>query len=264
MPTLEPTLQYKAYELANSTIYTLKIPVSRQFEVTPALSNTVDTVANMARQHGAIAALNGGFFDPETQQSTAYVVLNGKQVADPRQNDHLMHNPDLTPYLSKILNRTEFRQYQCGDRRQFAIARHSDPTPTGCQLINALGGGPQLLPQIAAQQEGFTDYVNGTVIRDALGSQQPNARTAIGLTQDGSLIWVMVAQKPRQTASGMTLQALANFMKTLDVEQAMNLDGGSSSSFYYNGKTFYGKRDETGSLIERPVKSVLLVNVKPK
>jgi exopolysaccharide biosynthesis protein len=42
------------------------------------------------------------------------------------------------------------------------------------------------------------------------------------------------------------LTALADFMKTLGVEKAMNLDGGSSSSFYYDGKTFYGKVDDAG------------------
>jgi exopolysaccharide biosynthesis protein len=57
----------------------------------------------------------------------------------------------------------------------------------------------------------------------------------------------------------MSLQALADFMKTKDVEKAMNLDGGSSSSLYYQGKTFYGKVDEKGNQLRRLVKSVLLV-----
>jgi exopolysaccharide biosynthesis protein len=39
----------------------------------------------------------------------------------------------------------------------------------------------------------------------------------------------------------------------------MNLDGGSSSSFYYEGKTFYGKVDNEGNPLRRPVLSVLLV-----
>jgi exopolysaccharide biosynthesis protein len=47
-------------------------------------------------------------------------------------------------------------------------------------------------------------------------------------------------------------------MKTLGVEKAMNLDGGSSSSLYYKGKTLYGKVDEKGNLVRRSVKSVLL------
>ena len=101
------------------------------------------------------------------------------------------------------------------------------------------------------------DNANG---RDALGSKQPNARTAVGITHDGSIILVMVAQKPSAGAnSGISLPALADFMKTLGVQKAMNLDGGSSSSLYYKGKTFYGKIDLEGNPIKRPVKSVLMV-----
>jgi len=254
-------LEYKSYTLPDSTVHTLKIPVHSRFEVTPAISDTVETSAAIARREGAIAALNGGFFDPENQKSTAYIVLNGKQVADPTQNERLMSNPELTPYLDKILNRSEFRQYQCGDRRQYGIALHRAMIPTGCELVNALGGGSRLLPAITAQEEGFVAYANGTIIRDALGSRQPNARTALGITRDRSILWVMVAQKPKDAASGMTLQALADFMKTLGVEQAMNLDGGSSSSLYYDGKSVYGKVDEAGNPLIRPIKSVLLVKM---
>jgi len=57
----------------------------------------------------------------------------------------------------------------------------------------------------------------------------------------------------------MSLQSLAGFMKTKGVEKAMNLDGGSSSSLYYQGKTFYGKVDDKGNQLRRLVKSVLLV-----
>jgi exopolysaccharide biosynthesis protein len=71
----------------------------------------------------------------------------------------------------------------------------------------------------------------------------------------------MVAQKPEApTTSGMSFQALAAFMKALGVEKAMNLDGGSSSSLYYNGKTLYGKVDDKGNSVRRPVKSVLLIS----
>ncbi|YAG10259.1 hypothetical protein NSTC731_06648 [Nostoc sp. DSM 114167] len=72
----------------------------------------------------------------------------------------------------------------------------------------------------------------------------------------------MVAQKPLASANGISLPALADLMKTLGADRAMNLDGGSSSSLYYNGKTFYGKVDLEGNSIKRPVKSVLLVQEK--
>ncbi|MEP0870340.1 phosphodiester glycosidase family protein [Trichocoleus desertorum AS-A10] len=253
-------LQYKTYTLAHSVVHTLLIPAQSSFVVVPALSESVDTLDSFAKQYGAIAVLNGGFFDPTNQKSTSYVILEGKLAADPKLNERLVNNPDLSPYLSQIFNRTEFRRYQCGSTFRYDIAPHNAPLPANCQLIDALGGGPRLLPDLTAQPEGFVDTVNGEVIRDPLGSNQPNARTAIALTQTGDVLWVMVAQKSESpTDSGMTFTELIAFLKTLGIEQAMNLDGGSSSSFYYKGKTWYGKVGTEGDPVQRPVKSVLLV-----
>lgn len=256
-PLTESTIQYQAYTLPQSVVHTLLIPVDR-FEVTPALSPDLSTLEEFTQKHRAIAALNGGFFDPQNHQSTSYAVLQGKLLEDPRLNQRLMDNPDLAPYLDKILNRTEFRRYQCGTMVRYDVALHSEPPPTGCQLADGLGGGPRLLPEITSVPEGFLDYANGEVIRDPLRSGQPDARTAVGITRDGKIIWVMVAQKPGAATSGMSLQELADFIKTLGAEKAMNLDGGSSSSLYHNSQVFYGKVNKAG-LVRRPVKSVLLV-----
>lgn len=258
-PVQERNLQYEVHTFPKSTVYTLRIPAHSRFRVVPALAETVDTLENFAHRYGAIAVINGGFFDPTNQKSTSYVTLQGKQVADPRDNERLVNNPDLAPYLSQIFDRSEWRRYQC-ERFRYAIARHSDPTPGNCQLQEALGAGPQLLPKTTAVQEGFLAQANGEVIRDALGSRQANARSAVGITPDGDVVWVMVAQKTNEPASsGMSLSELADFMKTLGMEQAMNLDGGSSSSLYYQGKTAYGKVNEAGDRVQRSIKSVLLV-----
>ena len=256
-------LQYQTHRIQQSVVHTLLIPASSRFVVTPAISPGLSSLESFAQKHGAIAAINGGFFDPENQQSTSYVMQQGVWVADPRQNKRLMNNPKLIPYFQKILNRTEFRRYRCGQTIRYDIALHSEASLTGCQLLDALGGGPRLLPELTEVPEGFVDLANGKIIRDPLGSKQPNARSAIGITRDGSLLVVMVAQKPEApTTSGLSLPALAAFMKAQGVEQAMNLDGGSSSSFYYKGKTFYGKVNENGNPVKRPVKSALLIHLR--
>jgi exopolysaccharide biosynthesis protein len=57
----------------------------------------------------------------------------------------------------------------------------------------------------------------------------------------------------------MSLLGLADYLDRLGVMQALNLDGGSSSSFYYQGQTVYGKVDLQGNRVQRAVKSALLV-----
>lgn len=257
---VQPEPFYKVYDLPQSTIHTLVIPVNSSYQISVVLSPSLETVKTLAQQQGAIAAINAGFFDPNNGKTTSHIIQQGKIVADPKQNERLMKNPDLTRYLDKILNRSEWRKYQCSSTVQYSITAHEQPIPTGYQLVDAVGAGPRLLPKITAQTEGFFESANGTIIRDSLGIKQPNARTAIGITPNGDSIWVMAAQKPSSSGlSGLSLVELAEFMKTLGVQEALNFDGGSSSSFYYQGTSYKGKLDKQGNLIERPVKSVLIL-----
>jgi Phosphodiester glycosidase len=259
--TARESIRYQTHSLPSSIVHTLLIP-AQSYTVSLAVSPQLDTLENFAKKYSAIAVLNAGFFDPINQKTTSFVIQRGKLVADPRLNERLVNNPDLIPHMDRILNRSEFRRYLCGKDWRYDIALHDEAIPNNCTLIDAVGGGPRLLPKLTAQQEAFitTDPRQGS--RDALGSRQLNARTAVGITRDGNIIWVMAAQKPNTTPSGMSLSELAEFMKNLGVEAAINLDGGSSSALYYQGKTFSGKLDTKGKQFQRPIKSVLLVKNK--
>lgn len=242
------------------------VTIPPNYPVEIAVSEDLKTVEDFAMDLDALAVLNGGFFDPNNAQTTSFVTVNGSLVADPRHNRRLVDNPDLAVYMEQILNRSEFRRYACGDGMRYDITAHGASLPSGCELHSALGAGPQLLPHDTSQAEAFTDYTQGTLSRDAIGSQQRNARSAIGIKPDGSLVGVMVAQV--DAAGGMTLAELAEFMTTLEVQTALNLDGGSSSSLFMAGsdtannglsQTYYGRFDQSGQSIQRPVKSVLVI-----
>lgn len=261
-PVADVTVEYDTYEMPRTVIHVLTVP-QQGFAVVPVVAPEVEFLPDFAESSGAIAGVNGGFFDPVNQKTTSYIVLDSVVVADPAQNERLVNNPDMIPYLDRIFNRSEFRQYQCDDTTRYDIAAHNEPVPQGCQLLNSLGAGPRLLPELAAVEEGFAEIVDGELVRDALGSTQPNARTAVGITPRGEVVLAMAAQRPdAPSQSGVSLSELAEFMGTLGVDEALNLDGGSSSSLYYQGRTYYGRVDTEGSPIERPVKSVLLVQAR--
>lgn len=248
--------QYQRYSLPTSEVHTIKVPAQSRFKVSIAVAPALKSIQDFAQLNAAIAVINGGFFDPSNAKTTSYLIKNGKPIGDPQQNEHLTSNPDLKPYLTRIWNRSEFRRYQCGDQFKATIAPHSAAGLSGCQLVDAIGGGPQLLPKFTAVEEGFVDPATG---RDAIGVDQRNARSAIGLLPDGSIVLVMAAQKPGQR-SGMTLNEMINFMQRLGVEQAMNLDGGSSAALVYRNQTFYGKLNEANQPVARSIKSVILVH----
>lgn len=256
---------YERYEQPRSIVHLVQIPDPSLVDIQVVLADGLETVAQQAQDAGAIAALNAGFFDPQNQQTTSYVTIGGAIAADPRDNARLINNPDLAPYLEAILNRSEFRRLACGDRPQFTIAYHiayhTDAPPSNCIIERAVGGGPRLLPSLQSVEEGFVAYgADGAVIRDAIGSLSPNARSAVGMTAAGEIVLVMVAQRPEVgDRTGMTLPELATFLESLGVRDALNLDGGSSSSLYVEGTTHYGRFDTEAQPVQRPIKSVIVV-----
>jgi hypothetical protein len=238
--TAAPIIKYEQKTLEKSLVHILTIPPDSQYSLTPVISEKLITIEELARE------------------STSYITRDEKLVANPKQNERLINNPNLKYYLNQIFNRSEFRRYQCQKEIKYDITLHNQAISSGCKLIDALGAGPQLLPELTLEKEAFVDKSKG---RDVLGSQGANARTALGIKDDGTIVLVMVSQKSNMvtSTSGMSLFELADFLKNLGVEKALNLDGGSSSSLHYQGHSFYGKIDTDGKAVRRPVKSFLIL-----
>lgn len=252
VPATEPEIEFQSYDLPHSLVRVVSVPASRRWEVRAGTAPGVQPVEDFATKAGAVVAINAGFFDPNNQKSTSYVFRDRQIVANPEENDRLTGNPQLEQYLPQIFNRTEWRRYQCGDTVRYGIAPHREPPPEGCELVDAIGAGPQLLPELTAEAEAFV-----TPNRDPIGINRRNARSAIAIKEDGSLLFAIASQKPDKTDSGLSLSEFAEFLRGLGTLSALNLDGGSSTALYYRGQTFYGKLDEAGNAVKRPVKSVL-------
>lgn len=103
-------------------------------------------------------------------------------------------------------------------------------------LKHLVGGGPRLLKSgmiyITKYEEKFRrDIARGRA-----------ARTAVGILEDGQLLFVTVDGKPRRKIKrgegyslGMTLTELAYFMQSLGARDALNLDGGGSTTLVVRG-----------------------------
>lgn len=253
--------RYETLTLPQAVVHLITIPDPVAYPLQVTVVDDLATVDRILAQvcggsNCALAGLNAGFFDPQNGLTTSAVVVAGDLVADPRQNPRLMENPDLQADLDKILNRSEFRRYACDHQPRYAITPRQAPLPQGCQLVAAVGAGPQLLPENTGQREGFVDSNRG---RDALGSGSPNARSAIGLGAAGEILLVMVAQRPGLASSGLTLAELAQVMAQRGAVQALNLDGGSSATLVYDGAVYHGRINAAGEVVKRPVKSILWV-----
>ncbi|NJN22861.1 MAG: phosphodiester glycosidase family protein [Leptolyngbya sp. RL_3_1] len=253
------TVTYREYEHPTSRIHVVTVPPHYRLGV--AVSEDLLPLADLVVGTEAIAAINAGFFDPQNGLTTSYVTLGDGLVADPRLNPRLVENPDLQAYLPAILDRSEFRIYDCDGAPHYEIVRHSAPFTTGCTLTGAVGAGPQLLPVNTGYEEGFlANNAAGEVVRDALGSRAVNARSAVGLTAAGDVVLVIAAQRQDMPLpNGITVDDFAAFLADLGVVSALNLDGGSSSTLMFEGQIHLARLNQENVYIERPIKSVLFV-----
>jgi large repetitive protein len=118
------------------------------------------------------------------------------------------------------------------------ISTDTIPNLTGVQT--AVGGNPTLVLNSVAMQ--WT------------GIQPRHPRTAIGWNKD-YLFLVEVDGRQRGLSVGMTFPELAAYMVKIGCEQAMNLDGGGSSTMWVNGNTMNSPSEGR----ERPAANALVV-----
>lgn len=119
----------------------------------------------------------------------------------------------------------------------------------------AVGGGPVLL------QDGEVRITNNEEFKfpgKAIDDRHP--RTVMGYTNDGKLIILVVEGRNPGKAEGASLRHLAELMKGIGCQEALNLDGGGSSCLLVNGKNTI--RPSDGNAQQRPVPAVFMIRKK--
>jgi phosphodiester glycosidase len=115
-----------------------------------------------------------------------------------------------------------------------------------------VGGGPRLLRHgrvaVRARVEGFAPLQAPALFGTFVAARQP--RTLAGVRADGKLLLVTVDGRRPDWSAGMTLPEAARFMRSLGARDALNLDGGGSSTMTVRGEVVNRPSDRSG---ERPV-----------
>ena len=236
------------------------------YKLVPFFNESTGTTSDAVRRHRAILGINGGYFNLSDGQSTCYVVINGKNQCEPKHNKALIDNPKLKPYLGTIFNRSELRILRNGNgNTRMEVSKHTKPIPPGWLLESSLQAGPELLPELTAQQEVFVRTNPDGTTTDSIGSRRPAARTACGITPDGHVVLLCVASKGQdEFSSGISLEELAQILKLLGCDKAINFDGGTSTTMSVcPGEDSSGQGCEVkqvcGKTPEKLIKSGLLV-----
>ena len=90
-------------------------------------------------------------------------------------------------------------------------------------------------------------------------AEELHPRTAVGLRADGTWIFVVVDGRQPGLSIGMNLKEVAELMQSLGCVDALNLDGGGSSTLCVLGKVVNSPSDAAR---ERPVSDAIIVRRK--
>ena len=125
--------------------------------------------------------------------------------------------------------------FELGDK----ISLEYSLIPKWKNIEHIVSGGPYLLKEGEIFIDTAAEKLNSIAGR--------NPRTAIGYTKDNVMIMVTVDGRKEGT-SGVTLKELAQIMNDLDCYEAINLDGGSSTVMYADGKILSGSNIKSASV----------------
>jgi exopolysaccharide biosynthesis protein len=179
--------------------------------------------------------INGGFFNYSDGYPVSKVYINSILIDEPEKNKALINNNELKPILNKIFNRCELRIINSNGKKKLNICSHNYPFRKGEKRLHSLQAGPQLLPVVTLEEEGFIlKNKHGHIIRDSISSFSNRARSAVGINEHNNLIFVSVGSK-----NGLNIQQLSLLMKELGAVKAMALDGGSSVSMVWSENNKY-------------------------
>lgn len=199
-------------------------------------------VSKQAVKAAALAAVNGGFFNIRDGGSTTYIKTGGL-ITDSDTAKKWFRNSNMTG--SVLINK---KGHVAIDPAQTNSFYDSHP-----EYMDVLVTGPLLISGKSKMQLPATSLTKNT-----------HPRTAIGKTGNHKIILVTLDGRTDQ-ARGVTLEELTDIMISLHCKEAVNLDGGGSTTMWISGKPFNGvvnmpcdnkKFDHEG---ERAVSDILIV-----
>lgn len=173
----------------------------------------------MLSTHTLVYTPEWGEFSPSSPKyGKQLVIADGKLVKESYESSRIPENGFVIVGSEKNLDTIK-------GAKKFELDIKINPEWKNVNHI--ISGGPYLVKN----GEVFVDMTEQKL--GAIGGRNP--RTAIGYTKDNNLI--MITADGREGASvGLTLNELANLMKSLGCVNAMNLDGGGSTVMLIKGQ----------------------------
>lgn len=224
--TVNETQVYVADITLSSSDY-LKTALAQNSYGTNVTAKTSVTAA----ENNAILAVNGDYYGAN---SSGYVIRNGVVYRDSVRED--ASNGDLVIYKDGSFKIIYEDQVSADQLIQDGV-------------VNLLAFGPSLV------ENGEISVDTNTEVGQAMSS---NPRTAIGIIDENHYI-IIVSDGRTSESKGLSLYQMAEVMKSYGVKTAYNLDGGGSSTLYFNGQVINKPTTGGSKISERAVSDIVYI-----
>jgi len=229
------TITLTEYREYDTCIYVADVKLSSPEYLKTALAkgaygkNIRQKTSEISDNNDGILAINGDFYGV---QESGYVLRNGILYRSTVARD----NEDLVIYSDGSFGIIEEKNVSA-DRL----------VADGAVQILAFGPGLVMDGEIAVTED------------EEIGkAKASNPRTAIGIIDDLHYLFVVSDGRTSESA-GLKLYEMAEFMQSLGVVTAYNLDGGGSSTMYFNGRVINKPTSNGKSFEERNVSDIVYI-----
>jgi exopolysaccharide biosynthesis protein len=194
--------------------------------------NITETTSQTAEDNDAIFAINGDYYG---FRDTGIVIRNGVVYRDEGAREGLAFYTDGTVQVYDETETTADELVAAG-------------------VWNTLSFGPAIVDDGDVVDGIEEAEVDTNVGNHSIQGEQP--RTAVGVVDDNHLVFVVVDGRSPGYSAGVTLPDLADIMVGLGATTAYNLDGGGSSTMYFDGSLV---NDPLGTGAERGTSDILYI-----
>ena len=187
-------------------------------------------------QEGAVAAINGSYFDMKAGNSVCYL-----------RKDGVVIDTTSTGVLATVSNGAVLIK-----KGRLELIPWSKQEEKACTLKKGtvLASGPLML------KDGQVCNLSGTN-RNFVDTKHP--RSAVALTREGKILLIVVDGRRKGKAEGINIPELAHMIRVLGGEDALNLDGGGSSTLWSGELPDKGIANTPSGSAERKVANSLCV-----
>ena len=199
------------YQVPQS-ISLIEIDPGAGLKVGVTVSDKMRETSKMASEQGAIAAINGSYFDMKRGNSVCFLKVD-RQVVD---------TTTLGEFARRVTGAVSIRK---GKMKIISWNRQIEKQYKGKKGI-VLASGPLML-----KDGRYYDW--SLCEKDFIRTKHP--RSAVALTKDGKILFITVDGRFPKHAGGVSIPELAHLIRILGGKDAINLDGGGSTTLWLSG-----------------------------